>query len=128
MFLFPLNKNSFRIKYVTTFNFKLHIKLPVTRENDHIYLQSEEASSILFTWAKLLKSHRGYLHPANDKVLNLLQLESLNDVKCWKKEITGRYFKKSYEPRTLRSIIYSFCGGFCTSRKCCVWEQIILLI
>lgn len=50
-------------------------EVPVTRKHGHIYLQWPRSSLSLFTRQELFKLHRGFLHPANDKLLNRLRLE-----------------------------------------------------
>lgn len=52
----------------------LDIKVQLTRSRSHVYLKWPRSSLVLFTWQELFKQYRGFLHPANDKPLNLLRL------------------------------------------------------
>ena len=52
----------------------LQLSIPVFRKLGHVYLDWTKTSHALFTRSELLKMHRGFSHPTNDKLLNLLKL------------------------------------------------------
>ena len=52
----------------------LNINVSLTRKLGHIYMEWKRIDKILFTKRELIKIHRNFSHPSNDKLLNLLKL------------------------------------------------------
>lgn len=91
-FLLNLNTNTKYKMNVHTVHYRScipysNINLPLTRKNGHSYLEWGKQISILFTQAELLKLQRGYSHPVNEKLLNLLCLARPNHLNSETKEL-----------------------------------------
>ena len=48
-------------------------EIPISRKLGHAYVEWKTLDSILFTRSELLRLHRGFQHPHQDKLLNLLK-------------------------------------------------------
>lgn len=49
-------------------------ELSIVRKLGHAYLEWSKSDSILYTKTELLRLHRGFQHPSDDKLLNLMKL------------------------------------------------------
>ena len=52
---------------------QLQLSTPLVRKNGHVYLEWPTSKSVLFSSPELLRLHRGFSHPATDKLYNLLR-------------------------------------------------------
>jgi len=54
-------------------------EIPVVRKLGHVYLEWKKTDRILFTKSELIKLHRGFQHPADDKLFNVLKKARPNE-------------------------------------------------
>ena len=53
---------------------QLQLQTPLVRKNGHVYLEWPKHQRVFFTIPELLRLHRGFSHPATDKLFNLLRM------------------------------------------------------
>ena len=49
------------------------ISAPVVRKFGHVYLEWKREDAVLFSRSEMLKFHRGFRHPTDTKLLNLIR-------------------------------------------------------
>jgi transposase InsO family protein len=55
-------------------------EIPLVRKLGHVYLEWPLETNILFTKSELTKLHRGFYHPTNENLMNLLKRARPNDL------------------------------------------------
>lgn len=83
----------------------LHTKVPLTRRDEHIYLEWKKENAILLTTDERMKLYRGFLHKSNDKLLNLLLLATPLEVVANVTKIEGQRFVGKSESQASRIFI-----------------------
>ena len=70
-----------------------NISIPVVRKFGHVYLEWEQEDTILFSRSELIKLHRGFRHPTDTKLLNLIRKTRPHEAT----ETTTRVLKEIYK-------------------------------